>query len=171
MTAGNEEERGEERRMEERGEENRRGAGTRCAEIKEIKENDFSKKRDNSWIEMQLEFAYVWWMCWWRVRIRDGWGGGLGVDGFQCSWKQLRKTQGPGSHSPNRLVSVTYSSQHLNLTPTHTHTETYAQTHTKWASLLKKEARLSVTPAFVLWGMAYMYVCVCLWDCKVCVLC
>lgn len=48
MTAGNEEERGEERRMEERGEENRRGAGTRCAEIKEIKENDFSKKRDNS---------------------------------------------------------------------------------------------------------------------------
>lgn len=102
-----------------------------------------------------------------------GGGGGLGVDGFQCSWKQLRKTQGPGSHSPNRLVSVTYSSQHLNLTPTHTHTETYAQTHTKWASLLKKEARLSVTPAFVLWGMAYMYVCVCvcLWDCKVCVLC
>lgn len=182
MTAGNEEERGEERRMEERGEENRRGAGTRCAEIKEIKENDFSKKRDNSWIEMQLEFAYVWWMCmsggagggkwegwwwcWWRVRIRDGWGGGLGVDGFQCSWKQLRKTQGPGSHSPNRLVSVTYSSQHLNLTPTLTHTETDAQTHTKWASLLKKEARLSVTPAFVLWGMAYMYVCVCVCVCE-----
>lgn len=131
MTAGNEEERGEERRMEERGEENRRGAGTRCAEIKEIKENDFSKKRDNSWIEMQLEFAYVWWMCWWRVRIRDGWGGGLGVDGFQCSWKQLRKTQGPGSHSPNRLVSVTYSSQHLNLTPTHTHTERQTHKHTQ----------------------------------------
>lgn len=80
--------------------------------------------------------------CSWSLRtsggcVGGGWGsetgggGGLGVDGFQCSWKQLRKTQGPGSHSPNRLVSVTYSSQHLNLTPTHTHTERQTHKHTQ----------------------------------------
>lgn len=63
MTAGNEEERREERRMEERGEEKRRGAGTRCAEIKEIKENDLKKKKKKIIRESK---------CSWSLRTSGG---------------------------------------------------------------------------------------------------
>lgn len=80
-------------------------------------------------------YIYMWW---WRgaesmgVRIRDV--EDIRMDGFQCSPKQLRRTQGPGCQSPSPSVSVTYCGRHLNLTPN----SPRARTHKERASSLQK---------------------------------